>query len=225
LSPPDFGAGAAPQIRLALIAWIDGGNAHLFFRSETQPRILPLVGVLAQALGPIVSFRKSPEPLADADARRDEKAAFGFRWFVPELLKHRTIWRDVLLASAAIQILALATPIFTQVIIDKVVVHHTLNTLVVIGLALLASMLFSAVLSWVRQYLVLHTGNRVDVVLGSRVFDHLLKLPTRYLEQRPTGVIVARLHGVETIREFVSGAAVTLLLDLPFLFIFLAIMF
>ncbi len=84
---------------------------------------------------------------------------------------------------------------------------------------------FSALLSWVRQYLVLHTGNRVDAVLGSAVFAHLFKLPSRYFEHRPTGVIAARLHGVETIREFVSSAAVTLVLDLPFLLIFVGIMF
>ena len=131
----------------------------------------------------------------------------------------------MLAASAAIQLLALATPLFTQVVIDKVVVHQTVNTLVVIGVALVVVTLFSTAMSWVRQYLVLHTGNRVDAVLGTRVFEHLVGLPARYFEHRPTGTIVARVHGVETIREFVSGAAVTLLLDLPFLAIFLALMF
>ena len=76
-----------------------------------------------------------------------------------------------------------------------------------------------------RQYLILHTGNRVDAVLGAAVFDHLFKLPPRYFEHRPTGVIAARLHGVETIREFIASAAVTLILDFPFLLIFLGIMF
>jgi subfamily B ATP-binding cassette protein HlyB/CyaB len=80
-------------------------------------------------------------------------------------------------------------------------------------------------MTWVRQYLVLHTGNRVDAVLGTQVFEHIFKLPPRYFEHRSTGVVVARVHGVETIREFVSGAAVTLILDFPFLLIFLAIMF
>jgi subfamily B ATP-binding cassette protein HlyB/CyaB len=80
-------------------------------------------------------------------------------------------------------------------------------------------------MSWIRQYLVLHTGNRIDAVLGSQVFEHLFKLPPRYFEPRPTGVLVARVQGVETIREFLSSAAVTLILDVPFLLIFLAIMF
>ena len=94
-----------------------------------------------------------------------------------------------------------------------------------LGVALTMFMLFTAVMTWLRQYMVLHTGNRIDAVLGSKVFRHLLRLPLPYFEQRPTGVLVARLHGVETIREFVSSAAITLVLDFPFLFIFLAVMF
>ena len=154
-----------------------------------------------------------------------ETKAFGFQWFIPELLKHKTIWRDVLLASLAIQLVGLATPLFTQVIIDKVVVHQTNSTLIVLGIALVMFMLFTSAMSWLRQYLVLHTGNRIDAVLGSQVFRHLLRLPLPYFESRSTGTLVARLHGVETIREFVSGAAVTLVLDFPFLLIFLAVMF
>src|SRR5699024_4283047 len=84
---------------------------------------------------------------------------------------------------------------------------------------------FSAVMTWLRRYLVLHTGNRIDAALGARVFSHLFRLPLRYFEHRPTGTLVARLHGVETIRQFITGAAVTLLLDLPFLGVFLAVMF
>lgn len=154
-----------------------------------------------------------------------EKKPFGFRWFIPELLKHKKIWRDVLLASLAMQLVGLAVPLFTQVIIDKVVVHQTKSTLIVIGVALLMFMLFTTTMTWLRQYLVLHTGNRIDAVLGSQVFRHLMRLPMPYFENRPTGTLVARLHGVETIREFVSGAAITLLLDFPFLLIFLAVMF
>ncbi len=152
-------------------------------------------------------------------------AGFGFRWFIPELLKHKKIWRDVLLASLTIQLAGLAVPVFTQIIIDKVVVHQTRSTLVVVGFALLLFMLFSSVMTWLRQYLVLHTGNRIDAVLGSQVLRHLLRLPLPFFEQRTTGVLVARLHGVETIREFVSGAAVSLILDIPFLIVFLAVMF
>ena len=154
-----------------------------------------------------------------------EKSEFGFKWFLPELLKHKTIWRDVLLASLAIQLVGLATPLFTQVIVDKVVVHQSNSTLIVLGVALFMFMLFTSGMTWLRQYLVLHTGNRIDAVLGSQVFSHLLRLPLPYFEQRPTGTLVARLQGVETIREFLASAAVTLVLDFPFLLIFLAVMF
>lgn len=150
---------------------------------------------------------------------------FGFSWFIPELLKYKRIWSEILLASLTIQLVGLAVPICTQIVIDKVVVHHTTSTLIVIATALFIFMVFSNVMGWVRQYLVLHTGNRIDATLGHKVFSHLLDLPVRYYDHRPTGVVIARVHGVETIREFLAGGLVTLLLDFPFLIVFLAIMF
>ena len=87
---------------------------------------------------------------------------------MPELLKHHRIWRDVVLPSLAIQVLAIATPLFTQVIINKVVVHRTTSTLIAIAMAMAMFIVFSSAMTWVRQYLVLHTGNRVDAVLGQR---------------------------------------------------------
>jgi subfamily B ATP-binding cassette protein HlyB/CyaB len=161
----------------------------------------------------------------DAEAAPGERPRFGFRWFLPELARHRAIWREVLIASLVLQLVGLTTPLFTQVIIDKVVVHHTQNTLVVIGLALALFLVFNAGMTWARQYLVIHTGNRIDAVLGARVFKHLFSLPVPYFEHRPTGTLTARLQGIESIREFLTGAAVAVVLDLPFTVIFLAVMF
>ncbi|AEG93877.1 candidate ABC type bacteriocin/lantibiotic exporters, ATP-binding and permease domains [Ramlibacter tataouinensis TTB310] len=161
---------------------------------------------------------------ADTDAA-SMRQGFGFRWFVPELLKHKAVWRQVLVASLFLQLLSLAFPLITQAVVDKVVVHRTQSTLVVLGIAMGIFVFFTAILGWIRQYLVLHTGNRVDAVLGASVFEHLFKLPLRYFEKRPTGVIAARMNGIETIREFISSAAVTLVLDVPFLLIALAVMF
>lgn len=96
---------------------------------------------------------------------------FGLRWFVPELLKHKRVWRDVLSGSLVLQLMGLALPLFTQVVIDKVVVHRTSSTLIALGIAMAMFVVFTGVLSWVRQYLILHTGQRIDAVLGSRVFD------------------------------------------------------
>ena len=152
-------------------------------------------------------------------------SSFGFGWFWRELLKHKRVWRDVLAASFFIQLVGLATPLSTQVVIDKVVVHHTTNTLVVIALGLGMFLVFNAGMSWLRQYFVLHTGNRVDAVLGSEVFRHVLRLHLPYFAHRPTGVTIARVRAVETVREFMAGAAVSLILDFPFLLIFVAVMF
>lgn len=220
---------APPAPPVALLLLKTDGEKLLYFRADNPaPQTLSVLEA-ASLLTPelILVSREQGDAHSQAPIPGFEPPtrAFGFGWFVPELLKHKTIWRDVLLASLAIQLVGLATPLFTQVIIDKVVVHQTHSTLVVLGVALVMFMLFSAGMSWLRQYLVLHTGNRIDAVLGSQVFRHLLRLPLPYFEQRPTGTLVARLHGVETIREFVSGAAVTLVLDLPFLLIFLAVMF
>ena len=218
------GTGPAPPYRLAIVVKCDGSQISYFEQERQQPVVTTLQEFQKQYAGKFMLCAPSAPGLIDQDAAAAETRDFGFRWFVPELFRHRAIWRDVLLASLAIQLMALATPVFTQIVIDKVIVHHTLSTLAVIGVALGVFIIFTAVLSWVRQYLVLHTGNRIDAVLGSRVFEHLFRLPPRYFERRPTGVLVARVQGVETIREFLSGAAVMLILDVPFLLIFLAIM-
>jgi subfamily B ATP-binding cassette protein HlyB/CyaB len=211
--------------RPAIVIQADADKVVLFLAGTNAPKTLSYSEFAAAYAGTAFQLALAQSPLKDPDGAASGQPHFGFGWFIPELLKHRHVWRDVLIASLIIQLLALGTPLFTQVIIDKVVVHRTESTLIVIGIGLAVFMIFSAILSWVRQYLVLHTGNRVDAVLGASVFDHLFKLPPRYFEHRPTGVIAARLHGVETIREFVASAAVTLMLDLPFLFIFVGIMF
>lgn len=209
----------------AIIVQINDSNVILFETGSNTPKNLTQAEFAAVYAGTVFQLALVAKTIKDPDGARTEQSKFGFNWFIPELLKHKRVWRDVLIASLIIQLLALGTPLFTQVVIDKVVVHRTESTLIVIGIGLGVFMLFSALLSWVRQYLVLHTGNRVDAVLGSAVFDHLFKLPPRYFEHRPTGVIAARLHGVESIREFVASAAVSLILDLPFLLIFVGIMF
>lgn len=203
------------------------GERLLYFRAQ---------GSVAETI-PAAEFSRRFEPVvllvthqAGTKAPDDELWSrdpdrFGFRWFIPELLKHKAIWRDVMLASFVLQLVGLTTPLFTQVVIDKVIVHQTQSTLIAVAAGLSMFLVFNAFLTWLRQYYILHTGNRIDAVLGSQVFRHLVRLHLRYFEQRPAGTLIARLHGVETIRQFISGAAVTLFLDLPFLFVFLAVMF
>ena len=210
--------------RLALLVKSDGERLLYFPAGSNEPKVASSSEFDALYAGYALEVAAEPSAIVD-DNEPAAARAFGFRWFWDELLKHRQVWRDVLLASLFVQLIALATPLCSQVIIDKVIVHQTPSTLLVIAFALGVFVVFTGVLSWIRQYLVTHTGNRIDAVLGAAVFRHLLRLPLRYFERRPTGVLAARLNGVETIREFLSGAAITLLLDLPFLTLFLALMF
>lgn len=222
----------AKEAGFALVLKTDGERVLCLLENTTAPQTLPLHQMEEKMTGQIIFFTPQHEQVNEqgevAKAKSHKQPStgkFGFRWFIPELLKYKKIWREILAASFAIQLVALATPLCTQVIIDKVVVHHTTSTLVVIATALAIFLVFNAAMGWVRQYLVLHTGNRMDAVLGHRVFSHLLHLPMGYFDHRPTGTLVARLHGVETIREFLAGSLITLILDFPFLIVFIAIMF
>ena len=213
----------APPYGIALLVKAEDTRLLMFPAGTNEPKVILESEFDVQYAGFVLEAANAPDsPADDIPSGRPE---FGFRWFYSELARHRDVWRDVLLASLFIQLIALATPLCSQVIIDKVIVHQTTSTLVVIASALAIFVLFGGAISWIRQYLVAHTGNRVDAVLGAAVFRHMMRLPLRYFEHRPTGVLAARLNGVETIREFLSGAAITLLLDLPFLLLFLALMF
>ncbi|MGH8676614.1 MAG: peptidase domain-containing ABC transporter, partial [Burkholderiales bacterium] len=212
--------------RPALLVKADGERL-LYFAGGSQTAAITTLRQFPEQFEPtliLVRYEEDSKKASLGDGAEPE-AKFGFGWFRKELLRHKQVWRDVLVASLFIQLIGLSTPVFTQVIIDKVVVHHTTSTLAVIAVGLVMFMLFNAGMSWLRQYIVLHTGNRVDAVLGSQVFRHLLRLYLPYFEHRPTGTLVARVHAVETIREFTAGAAVSLILDCPFLLMFLAVMF
>jgi subfamily B ATP-binding cassette protein HlyB/CyaB len=210
----------------AILVAVEAGRLLYFTAGSDAPRTVPIAEwERVFEAGAFIVTCSAVAGDDEAAGPAPERKRFGFRWFVPELVRHRSVWRDVIVASLVIQLVGLATPLFTQVIIDKVVVHHTQSTLAVIGLALVLFLLFGTAMTWARQYLVLHTGNRIDAVLGARVFKHLFSLPVPYFEQRPTGTLTARLQGIESIREFLTGAAVAVLLDLPFTVIFLAVMF
>lgn len=150
---------------------------------------------------------------------------FGFGWFIPAILKYRSLLLEVLTASFFIQLFALITPLFFQVVIDKVLVHKGLTTLDVLAIGLLGVSLFEVVLGGLRSYLFSHTSNRVDVTLGARLFKHLLALPVEYFESRTVGSTVARVRELESIRAFLTGSALTLLIDLLFTLVFLSALY
>jgi subfamily B ATP-binding cassette protein HlyB/CyaB len=149
---------------------------------------------------------------------------FDLAWFVPAILKYKRILIEVLVASFALQLFGLVTPLFFQVIIDKVLVHRGLTTLDVLVIGLAVITLFEVLLGGLRTYIFAHTTNRVDVELGAKLFRHLLALPLAYFQARRVGDSVARVRELENIRSFLTGNALTLVIDLVFTTVFLAVM-
>lgn len=150
---------------------------------------------------------------------------FGFKWFFDQILFYKKIVSEILLASFVIQLFGLVTPLFTQVILDKVLVHQTMSTLNVIAVAFFAVIVFELLLGLARNYIFLHTTSKIDAKLGSNLFYHLISLPLVYFEHRKVGNIIARVRELDQIREFVANKSVTLLLDVLFSFIFVVMMF
>lgn len=153
-----------------------------------------------------------------------ELSRFDFSWFIPAVVKHRKLLGEILVISFFLQMLGLVTPLFFQVVMDKVLVHHGLTTLDVIAVGLLICMTFESILSGLRTYVFAHTTSRIDVELGARLFRHLLALPLAYFQARRVGDSVARVRELENIRSFLTGNAITLVMDVLFSFVFIAVM-
>jgi ATP-binding cassette, subfamily B, bacterial HlyB/CyaB len=183
-----------------------------------QPALLTREDFVARWNGRLILLTRRAA-LADP-ARR-----FGIGWFIGAVKKYRSSLGEVLVTSFFLQIFALLTPLFFQVVIDKVLVHRGLSTLEVLALGLGLLSLFDVVLGGLRTYLFAHTTNRIDVELGARLFHHLLRLPMAYFQARRVGDTVARVRELETIRQFLTSSALTLVLDLFFACVFMAVLF
>ena len=154
-----------------------------------------------------------------------DPSTFGFRWFLPSIFRYRRPLAQVMVASLFVQLFALITPIFFQLIVDKVLVHKGVSTLIVLIVGMASLGLFETVLQFLRTYTLNHTTNRIDVELGRRLFHHLFRLPLSYFETRAAGQTVARVRELETIRSFLTGQGLTSLLDLVFTLVFFVVMF
>ncbi len=154
-----------------------------------------------------------------------DKIKFGFGWFIKEILNYKKIIFEVLLASFVIQLFGLVTPLFTQVILDKVLVHHSISTLDVLAIAFLAVTVFDFLLNYMRNYVFVHTTSKIDAKLGAKLYHHLMALPFGYFVVRQVGNIIARVRELDQIRSFIANKSVTVLLDVLFSFVFLAVMF
>ncbi len=155
----------------------------------------------------------------------DLSRRFDITWFLGAVHKYRHLLTEVLVASFFLQIFSLVSPLFFQVVIDKVLVHRSMGTLEVLVIGLVTVSIFEAVIGALRTYVFAHTTNRIDVELGARLFRHLMALPIAYFQARRVGDSVARVRELENIRNFLTSSALTLVIDLFFTFIFLAVMF
>ena len=201
----------------AVLARVSEGRV-LVQEGARPPRVLDLEELRARWTGRLVLLARSGA-LAGPERR------FDLTWFIPPVVKYRRLFAEVLVVSFFLQLFALVTPLFFQVVIDKVLVHRGLTTLDVLVVGLAGVTVFEVVLGGLRTYVLAHTTSRVDVELGSGLFRHLLGLPLAYFESRAAGQTVARVHELHTIRDFLTGSAVTLVLDLGFTVVFLAVMY
>jgi len=149
---------------------------------------------------------------------------FGLGWFLPSLKRYRKVLIEVFVASFFVQLFALANPLMVQVIIDKVLIQNSPETLNVLGVFLLVVAVFEAVLTSLRTHLFVDTTNRIDLTLGSEVIEHLFRLPLRYFERRPVGELATRVNELENIRSFLTGTALTVVLDAIFSVIYIVVM-
>lgn len=203
--------------RFFLILQVSDEKALIFYPENDKPEQIGISDLITIYSGRLI-LMTTRERMAGA------MRAFDVTWFIPAIVKYRHLLRDVLIASFFIQILALITPIFFQIVIDKVLVHNGITTLEVLAIGFLVVSIFDVVMGGLRTYLFTHTTSRVDAELGSRLFDHLTHLPMAYFQARRVGDSVARVRELETIREFLTSSALTVVIDLFFAIVFLVVM-
>ncbi|WOB11035.1 type I secretion system permease/ATPase [Piscinibacter gummiphilus] len=202
--------------RAVVLAQCDGQRV-LLQEPGGRPTIEP-VGVFTEEWSGQLILIASRASLTGALAK------FDFSWFIPSLVKYRRLLGEVLLVSLFLQLFALISPLFFQVVMDKVLVHRGVSTLDVLVIGLVVVVLFESVLTTLRTYVFSHTTSRIDVELGARLFRHLLQLPLAYFQARRVGDSVARVRELENIRSFLTGNAITIVLDIAFSVIFIAVM-
>ena len=153
-----------------------------------------------------------------------ERLKFGLSWFVPAIKRYHKPLVHVLVTSFFINLLALATPLVFQLVVDKVLISKSYSTLVVVISAMVLISVFSSILKYLRAYVLNHTSNRIDVELGAKLYAHLVRLPISYFERRPAGIIVTRAREIETVRRFLTDQSLTSVVDLLFLFIYIGVL-
>ncbi|QEH45245.1 type I secretion system permease/ATPase [Aggregatibacter actinomycetemcomitans] len=219
-----------PFLHLPVLAWRDDGDHFILLKIDQETDRYLIFDLMQK--NPIVLDKNEFEEryqskvilVASRASIVGNLAKFDFTWFIPAVIKYRKIFIETLIVSIFLQIFALITPLFFQVVMDKVLVHRGFSTLNVITVALAIVVLFEIILGGLRTYVFAHSTSRIDVELGARLFRHLLALPISYFEARRVGDTVARVRELDQIRNFLTGQALTSILDLLFSFIFFAVM-
>lgn len=208
---------------LPVIHCLPNGTYEVVLKSQDQTALVfsPVEGRTQEK--PLTAFSDRWLVLVPKKGRGE--LPFGFQWFFREFAHYRLVMAEVLLGSFFVQVFGLLTPLFTQVILDKVIVHQALSTLDVLGVAFVGIAVFELLLNLARQYIFTHTASKLDVKLGAKLFHHLFSLSFAYFETRKVGDTLARVRELETLRAFLTQKSVGVVIDLLFSTLFLLVMF
>lgn len=194
------------------------GKVALIDPYQTHPVVISLEKFLEIWNGEAVLFTKRYE-------KKEKDKSFNLSWFIPVILKYKKFLWQVLGMSFLLQLFGLISPMFTQVIIDKVLVHRSLSTLDILIIGMILVSLFQTWITSLRGYLFTHTTNKVDVILSTKLFKHITSLPIKYFSSWQVGDVVTRVRELETVRQFITGSALTIVLDSIFTIVYVVAMF
>ncbi|NMF82576.1 type I secretion system permease/ATPase [Nodosilinea sp. P-1105] len=208
-----------------LVRWQE--SFAVLYETSEQAYILgdPAVGLIRRTPQSFAeTWGESGEVLLLEPTRETPQQRFGLQWFWPSIQKYRWVLLEVFVASFFVQLFGLANPLIVQIIIDRVIVQNSIETLQVLGIFLVIMAVFEALLTSLRTYLFVDTTNRIDMTLGSEIIDHLFRLPLRYFDRRPVGELSSRINELENIRQFLTGTALTVVLDAVFSVVYIVVM-
>jgi ATP-binding cassette subfamily B protein len=208
-----------------LVRW--GNGLAVIYRSDNNGLVIGIPAVGNQELS-LAEFSEQwgteGEVLTLRVNELTPQRKFGFRWFLPALQQHRAVLVEVLLASFFVQLFGLVNPLLIQQVIDKVIINNSPSALGVLGTLLVVFAVFEGLLLCLRTFLFVDTTNRIDLALGTQIIDHLLRLPLTYFDRRPVGEVSSRIGELEKIRSFLTGTALTTILDAIFALLYIVVM-
>ncbi len=200
-----------------IIAKSKGDKFMILFADKTQPEV--------KSREELAEIWDGTAILITKKGIMDREAVFSFKWFIPTILKFKKEFIQVLIAVFTIQILGILTPVMTQVVVDKVLVHRSISTLNVLTIGIGIVYIYELILGLAKNYVFTHTTNRIDVMLSFKLFKHLFALPLKYFESRRVGETVARVRELDSIRNFLTGTPLSSMIDFIFIIVYIVVLF